>query len=262
MKKPNDITEYIIWLKNELQIDISSKTKTYYESVASKIKSDFESSNIWHKFISDISNYNKEYYLRTSYYLFSEKEAPKLLCKSYDSILDKTYRKNVLLNSNWPNPPDGGWITPDSWFSRINDVVRTVVVVKYLDGIDDIIKRFDSLCSIYNHQLKVDYEAKDEGYYAVHLYISIDFHIPGKDWDTVIVKTPIEIQITTQLQEVIRKLLHKYYDANRLATNKPEKKWQWNYKSDEFSANYLGHILHYLEGMILDVRDKKGDKQL
>ena len=38
---------------------------------------------------------------------------------------------------------------------------------------------------------------------------------------------------------------------------KKEKIWQWNYKSDEFAANYLGHILHYVEGMIIEIRDKK-----
>ena len=34
-------------------------------------------------------------------------------------------------------------------------------------------------------------------------------------------------------------------------------KWQWDYKSDEFSANYLGHILHYVEGMIVEIREKQ-----
>jgi hypothetical protein len=28
------------------------------------------------------------------------------------------------------------------------------------------------------------------------------------------------------------------------------------YKSDEFAINYLGHILHYLEGTIVEIRDK------
>ncbi|MGA8485346.1 MAG: hypothetical protein WB706_13230 [Nitrososphaeraceae archaeon] len=33
--------------------------------------------------------------------------------------------------------------------------------------------------------------------------------------------------------------------------------WKWNYKSDLFSSSYLGHILHYVEGLILEVRDKQ-----
>ena len=68
------------------------------------------------------------------------------------------------------------------------------------------------------------------------------------------------MQITTQLQEVIRKLLHKHYESRRKRTTPDELKWQWDYKSDEFSANYLGHILHYIEGMIMEVRDKQEGK--
>lgn len=34
-------------------------------------------------------------------------------------------------------------------------------------------------------------------------------------------------------------------------------KWQWDYESDEFIPNYLGHILHYIEGMIMEVRKRE-----
>ena len=39
-------------------------------------------------------------------------------------------------------------------------------------------------------------------------------------------------------------------------------KWQWDYKSDEFTANYLGHILHYVEGRIVELRDKQKEEQI
>ena len=28
----------------------------------------------------------------------------------------------------------------------------------------------------------------------------------------------------------------------------------------EFAANYLGHVLHYVEGMIMDIREKQEKK--
>jgi hypothetical protein len=31
----------------------------------------------------------------------------------------------------------------------------------------------------------------------------------------------------------------------------------WKYDSDQFISAYLGHILHYVEGMIIEVRDRK-----
>jgi len=30
-----------------------------------------------------------------------------------------------------------------------------------------------------------------------------------------------------------------------------------DYKSPEFSSNYLGHIIHYVKGMIVEIRDKE-----
>jgi hypothetical protein len=34
----------------------------------------------------------------------------------------------------------------------------------------------------------------------------------------------------------------------------------WNYRNDQFITTYLGHILHYVEGMIIEVRDREGVK--
>jgi hypothetical protein len=98
------------------------------------------------------------------------------------------------------------------------------------------------------------------GYYAVHLYTKDEFEITGPNWKTQRVICQVEIQITTQLQELIRTLLHKHYERRRLLSHKLDDIWQWNYKSDEFSTNYLGHILHYLEGMIMEIREKEKSK--
>lgn len=104
---------------------------------------------------------------------------------------------------------------------------------------------------------EVSYKAREEGYYAAHFYTKQAFEVPKIDWDTKEIDFSIEIQITTQLQEVIRKLLHKYYERKRKMGVKPVEKWQWDYTCEEFSTNYLGHILHYVEGMILEIREKQ-----
>jgi hypothetical protein len=96
-----------------------------------------------------------------------------------------------------------------------------------------------------------------EGYYAVHLYFTDEYEIPRIDWDTEKCKISFEIQITTQLQEVIKNLLHKYYERRRIEFEPTDQKWQWDFRSLEFSTNYLGHILHYVEGMIVDIREKQ-----
>ena len=42
-------------------------------------------------------------------------------------------------------------------------------------------------------------------------------------WDTEIIEIPVEIQITTELQENIVNLLHKYYEGNRKKIKSKEK---------------------------------------
>lgn len=129
-------------------------------------------------------------------------------------------------------------------------------VVKYIDGVEYMINDLEKYCEKFGLSHKVRFEAREEGYYAAHLYTRQKFEVPNVQWDTEIVNVSIEIQVTTQLQDVIRRLLHRYYEDSRKKMERDEK-WQWNYKSDEFAANYLGHILHYVEGMIIEIRDKE-----
>ena len=51
--------------------------------------------------------------------------------------------------------------------------------------------------------------------------------------------------------------MHKYYEEKRGKVSLAvERVWQWDYESDEFIPNYLGHRLHYVEGMIMDIRER------
>jgi len=120
-----------------------------------------------------------------------------------------------------------------------------------------MIEKIGLLCEQHSMPCEVSFEAREEGYYACHVYTKQEFEIPAVDWDTERVEAYIEIQITTQLQEVIRRLLHKYYEKRRMGVRDEDMKWQWDYEGDEFVANYLGHILHYVEGMIMEVRKRQ-----
>lgn len=253
---PKNISEYRIWLKEKHDFEVDEKEETYYDSVTNKIRSAFEKSDLWLTFTNSLQTYNDKYLLDTGYHLLSDFNT-KINIKPFDSFLLKTYRMNILQNTNWPKEPNDGWILPTNWFLKIKDVIRTLLVVKYLDGVVFLLNKTRSLCEEKNSNCAIQLEAKEEGYYAAHLYTKQTFEIPTKTWDTEKIDVNIEIQITTQLQEVIRRMLHKYYEAKRKKIEKEEVKWQWNYTSDEFSANYLGHILHYIEGMIMEIREKQ-----
>ena len=201
------------------------------------------------------------YQLKTNGYslLMIKPEELDLDIKGFDSFFLKTGRRNAFENKNWPSEPDGGWVTPENWFSKINDIVRTMIVVKYLDGVEILVERLQQLCNI-PMTTSVDWEAREEGYYAAHLYVEREYSIPTLEFDSERVPIKVEIQVTTQLQEAINRLTHKYYEERRRKVKSSNSKWQWDYENDEFIPNYLGHILHYIEGMIIEVRNREMKK--
>jgi len=83
-------------------------------------------------------------------------------------------------------------------------------VTKYLDGVEYLSGELLNIASSLNMETKLDYEAKDDGYYAAHCYLYFECEIPTQTWETERILVPVEIQITTQLQEVIKTLLHTY----------------------------------------------------
>ena len=44
---------------------------------------------------------------------------------------------------------------PDKWNSRVNDIVRTYFVTKYLDGVGFMVKKIHGLCEKDRQGLKV-----------------------------------------------------------------------------------------------------------
>lgn len=257
IQKPETMDQYIHWLRRSHGAEISRRTEAHYNAVTSTVKLAFEQSLFWTQLIGKLRDYNDEYLTNTGYGLLVP-TAPEIVVKPYSSFLQKTFRKNVLQNERWPEAPEGGWVTPENWYALIHDIIRTLLVVKYLDGVTFLLEKVRALCEQCGVRWDISFEAREEGYYAAHVNVIQEFEIPRVTWDTERVTMSVEIQVTTQLQEVIRTLLHKYYEARRQsAGRRGDTKWQWDYQSDEFAANYLGHVLHYVEGMIMEVRQRQ-----
>ena len=214
-EKPKNPEEYKEWLEREHEIEISNQTAMRYESVTTKIKRDFENSDCWGALTDNLTEFDSQYYSQKRYHLLLTDAKPELYIKPFESFLSKTMRINILQNQNWPYEPEGGWILPNNWYSQIKDIIRTLVVVKYLDGVEFMVEKIHSLYEQHGLPCIPSYEAKEEGYYAAHLNTKREFEVPGPIWDTERISVSIEIQITTQLQEVIRKLLHKFYEERR-----------------------------------------------
>jgi hypothetical protein len=97
-------------------------------------------------------------------------------------------------------------------------------------------------------------QERDDGYYAFHSYVTFEAELFDAKWNSVPAGVEVEIQITTQLQEVLRNLTHPLYERRRLQADDHSGKWKWEFDSNRFRLAYLSHALHLLESMILDSR--------
>src|SRR5208337_4762287 len=244
-RKPASAVEYRKWLARQHGCECD-RVGPYYDSVTSKMKADLEKSAFWSGLVRELRDFGDQYQGVTGFPLLMGGQNLEIYVKPFESFVLKTFRKNVLNNPHWPGEPDGGWFIPDGCLARVNDVLRTLLVVKYTDGVQFMVDRLKAFCESKKVGCHDFFEAREDGYYAAHTYVKQAFEIPRMSWDTEIVELSIELQVTTQLQETIRKLLHKHYEEKRQRAGK--ERWQWDYRSDEFAANYLGHILHYVEG--------------
>jgi len=260
-KEKPSFKEYNEWMKIRHGIKDLKELKSYYNAVAEDVKLVFEKSEFWKLLRDSLEDYSEDYLKETEFELFKSDESllPKFEIKPFSSFISKTFRKNIVENDRYPEKPEEGWILPESFFGKVNDIVRTMITVKYLDGVKFIIEKLEILCKDENITHEVTLEAKEEGYYAAHFIVKREFEIKkSSGFDTKKVIVPIEIQIATQLQEVIKVLLHKYYEERREKTSlRKVEEWKWDYGSTEFATNYLGHVLHYIEGMIVEIKNKQ-----
>lgn len=237
------------------------RAESHYNSAVLQIREGVKGAGAWQSLNDSLGVIDEKYRIKTGYRLLVETSPLVLLDKSFTSFLDKTFRANVVKNTNWPDPPDGGWLLPQNWFTRIKDIVRCLLVVKYLDGVEFAGKEIVRLFESKSQTCEFDLEARFEGYYAAHLSALFPVSIADEDWVPRPTDVSVEIQITTQVQELIRRMLHAYYEKRRTAVPSGDRSsWQWDYKSTEFSANYLGHVLHYVEGMIVEIRDRQDER--
>jgi len=94
----------------------------------------FRTSPFWAALLVALPNIDSQYLIDHKYPLFTSFR-PDIFVKPWASFLQKTYRKNVIQNPHFPSPPQDGWCLPPRWLTRIHDIVRTSIVVKYLDGV-------------------------------------------------------------------------------------------------------------------------------
>jgi ppGpp synthetase/RelA/SpoT-type nucleotidyltranferase len=249
--------QYGPWLVEKELVSDLDVSRNHYDTVTEAVKNQYLQCSFWQAILRGLKDVDAQYLIDHKYPLIAQ-YSPEIVIKPWFSFLEKTYRKNILNNANFPNPPNGGWISPTNWHSTIHDVIRTTIIVKYLDGVPLLVEFLRGASQEHEIEFQGGLEARVDGYYGAQCICSAMCDLTGLDWIKEQKRVSLEIQVTTTMKDVIKRLLHSYYEIRRVEFGQPSQiELSWNYKSDEFIATYLGHILHYVEGMILDVRDRK-----
>ena len=257
MLKPTNLDEYRDWAKQNLPSDFSSpKIARLYETNLTNIHNAVTQHSFFVFFSSQASRWQEEYNQKTCSELFMGSNEPSLVTKPYKSSIEKTYRVNVLWNKDFPSEPKKGWVNHQNIFTHFNDLVRGTLVCRFIDGPAFIAKKIIEYAKEHNLKYRKYSQERDDGYYAYHVYVSFPAKIFDMEWNEEDVYIETEIQITTQLQEVLKDLTHKFYEKQRISLDRDTSKWKWDFASSRFKVGYLSHTLHLLESIILESREK------
>jgi ppGpp synthetase/RelA/SpoT-type nucleotidyltranferase len=261
MPKPKTIAQYSEWAAVHLGSNFEDpKIRRIYEvnlntcfNIVSK-----------HQFFLDLQTqlekWEQEYQALTITELFMDASPPELVLKPYESAIDKSFRVNVLWNENFPNPPKKGWVTADNLYYCFNDLIRCSIVCRFIDGPRFVTDKLMDFAKSLTLERRRYSQERDEGYYAFHYYVKFPVRLLNSNWDELESNIEVEIQVTTQLQDVLRNLTHNFYKANRILPEQDSSKWKWDFKSNRFRVGYLSHTLHLLESIILESRDEMAEQ--
>ncbi|GAB1053563.1 MAG: hypothetical protein Sw1PiTSA_41010 [Shewanella algae] len=256
MSKPEGVDEYIKWATENVGSQFGEQPlESLYETNMNNVFNGVSQHPFFVGFSNKARAWESDYKELTNSDLFTDSNEPKLLVKPYTSVVEKTYRQNILWNKKYPNEPSGGWYSHSNIYSRLNDLVRGSMVCRFIDGPEFVAKAIREYASELDLTSRQYSQERDDGYYAYHVYIKFPVTVYELDWSKSDTFIEVEIQITTQLQEVLRSLTHKFYETQRLQSNSDRGKWKWEFKSSRFKVGYLSHTLHLLESVILESRD-------
>jgi hypothetical protein len=257
MDRPHTIEEYLAWAKSAFSIDFNDRAyvNLYNANLNNAVNSISESA-FYTGLDNKLQDWGEEYKLQTGSILLMDSGGLTLLKKPYSSAIDKSFRRNVLWNKRFPEEPQKGWMLPENFFATLNDVIRSTLVCKFIDGPSFLANKLAEYATGLSLDSTSYTQERDEGYYAQHFYVKFQIDLLDISLRDQQSELEIEIQLTTQLQDVLKSLTHHYYQQTRILSEKENTKWKWEYNTNRFRASYLSHTLHLLEAIIVQLRDE------
>jgi hypothetical protein len=253
---PKSVEEYKEWAAATLALDFGQKASNLYDVNARAAHLTVQEHPFFTGLDAAIHTLDATHIAEYSAPLMMSGSPLQLHIKSYDSLLNKIFRKNVVWTRKFPGAPSKGWVTPDNIFEQLDDIVRGKLVCKFIDGPAYLSAYLEKRASDYG--LKCNYQPRDldDGYYAYHFYVAIPVELLLPDLSKTPGEVTVELQLSTQLQESLYEITHRFYVDRRVDPNPDKKLWKWDVGSNRFRAGYLAHTLHLLEGIIVELRDK------
>jgi hypothetical protein len=255
--EPPPFEGYRAWLLRNFNADLK-RARTLYELAGPEIIRTISGSPVWKEIVATLPTISDAYARSKKDRLINDFN-PSVGLKPFASLVEKTYRKNILENRRFPSPPGPGWVLPDNWFQEIHDIARTTIAVRYLDGVQLIANEVAEIARKSEAAVATHREGRADGYYAMHQYLDFFIALPSADLNAPPTRVRFEVHVTTDVKLALKAILHSFYEGTRLQSSEQRRNWQWDFKSQEFVGNNLGHMLHYVEGMIVRLRDEQLD---
>jgi len=144
--RPSNEPQYRRWLKVQHGVNLADQ-RARYQSLTSAMAAEMYANRFWRDLEQKLGSAERDYFSEHAAGLLTYDRAPELELKSFDSLINKTFRLNVLENDRWPSSPRGGWLTPDRWLEQVKDVVRTTILVRFLDGVPFLLRELTDMAS-------------------------------------------------------------------------------------------------------------------
>ncbi|MBM4410465.1 MAG: hypothetical protein FJ037_03915 [Chloroflexi bacterium] len=245
---------YKSWLERFTKTPLTSQ-KRLFDIRVTEMQEATETSPFWVSLLASLREWDTQYQLDRGARLLAG-YVPTLEKKTFESALNKAFRRDCLNNPLWPDSEDGATrAVPSTYHSTFNDLVRTTIYVRYLDGAPFLAERICELCVSHGSSASNQPRADVNGYYAVHVEFPQTAEVTTRDFARETIQFNVEIQIATMTQRIVRELSHNFYESRRVSPQ-PEEGWQWKPGTEAFETGYLGHLLHYADGMLVATRDR------
>lgn len=258
--RPESREGYVSWARTHVPDDLDTRTRIAFDINATAAQNTAQEHPFFASLPYFIVEIESAYRKQTGYDLLVPRSTLELGRKSFDSFVEKAWRKNVIENALFPFAPTLGWITFANCTTTVNDIVRGTLVCRYLDGPEYLARQLKQRANALALESRYYSQQNERGYYAYHFYVKIPVKIIDLSLNASVSYVEIEIQLSTQLQEVLRDLTHRLYEELRVVEQSDDA-WKWDFAQKRFKASYLGHTLHLIEGVIVELRTATHGKE-